>query len=88
MIRTLAALGLAAAILAPVAVTANPLSDWFRAPQRSTYTSSTGAGCDIIVKRPGGNPSQDMTGSIGHAKSHQSNGGRNNPTFCNAPGAY
>ncbi|TFZ58215.1 hypothetical protein E4V01_12245 [Methylorubrum sp. Q1] len=42
--------------------------------------------CDIVVKRPGGNPTQDMTGSIGHAKSHQSGGGRANPLICYLPG--
>jgi len=31
--------------------------------------------CDIVVKRGGGNPTQDMTGSIGHAKSYQAGGG-------------
>ncbi|BAU92176.1 hypothetical protein MPPM_3571 [Methylorubrum populi] len=31
--------------------------------------------CDIVVKRGGGNPTQDMTGSIGHAKSYQATGG-------------
>ncbi len=38
--------------------------------------------CDIVVKRPGGNPTQDMTGSIGHAKSHQSNGGAGRMRVC------
>ncbi|ARO56439.1 protein of unknown function; putative exported protein [Methylorubrum extorquens] len=42
--------------------------------------------CDIVVKRPGGNPTQDMTGSIGHAKSYQSGGGRANPLICYLPG--
>jgi hypothetical protein len=28
-----------------------------------------------VVKRGGGNPTQDMTGSIGHAKSYQAGGG-------------
>ena len=42
--------------------------------------------CDIVVKQRGGNPTQDMTGSIGHAKSHQSNGGRANPLICYLPG--
>ncbi len=37
---------------------------------------SGGSGyCDIVVKRGGGNPTQDMTGSIGHAKSYQASGG-------------
>lgn len=42
--------------------------------------------CNIVVKRPGGNPTQDMTGSIGHAKSYQSGGGRANPLICYLPG--
>ena len=42
--------------------------------------------CDIVVKRPGGNPTQDMTGSIGHAKSYQSGGRRANPLICYLPG--
>jgi hypothetical protein len=42
--------------------------------------------CDIVVKRPGGNPTQDMTGSIGHAKSYQSGGRRANPLICYPPG--
>ncbi|WP_342152422.1 hypothetical protein [Methylorubrum sp. SB2] len=41
-----------------------------------------GQRCDIVVKRPGGNPTQDMTGSIGHAKSHQSNGGAGRMRVC------
>ncbi len=41
-----------------------------------------GPRCDIVVKRPGGNPTQDMTGSIGHAKSHQSNGGPGRMRIC------
>jgi hypothetical protein len=41
-----------------------------------------GQRCDIVVKRPGGNPTQDMTGSIGHAKSHQSNGGPGRMRVC------
>lgn len=41
-----------------------------------------GERCDIVVKRPGGNPTQDMTGSIGHAKSHQSNGGAGRMRVC------
>lgn len=42
--------------------------------------------CDIVVKHPGGNPTQDMTGSIGHAKSYQSGGRRANPLICYLPG--
>lgn len=44
------------------------------------------ASCDIVVKQPGGNPTQDMTGSIGHAKSYQSGGRRANPLICYLPG--
>ncbi len=88
MPRPVTRLCLAAALLLPAAATAAPLDNWFRTPHRSSYSSTFPGGCDIIVKRPGGNPTQDMTGSIGHAKSHQSNGGRHNPTVCNGPGAY
>ena len=42
--------------------------------------------CDIVVKRPGGNPTQDMTGSIGHAKSWQANGGPRCKTICRFTG--
>ena len=42
----------------------------------------SGRTCDIVVKRPGGNPTQDMTGSIGHAKSHNSNGGSGRMRVC------
>lgn len=41
-----------------------------------------GGGCDIVVKGSNGNPTQDMTGSIGHAKSYQSNGGPARPRVC------
>lgn len=40
--------------------------------------------CDVVVKRRGGNPTQDMTGSIGHAKSHNSNGGAGRMRVCGA----
>ena len=46
------------------------------------WDSVVGQRCDIVVKRPGGNPTQDMTGSIGHAKSHQSNGGAGRMRVC------
>lgn len=42
--------------------------------------------CNIVVKRPGGNPTQDMTGSIGHAKSYQANGGPRCKTICRFTG--
>lgn len=42
--------------------------------------------CNIVVRQPGGNPTQDMTGSIGHAKSHQSNGGPRYKTICRFTG--
>ncbi|GJE76856.1 hypothetical protein ACFQWF_07685 [Methylorubrum suomiense] len=48
------------------------------------WGSGGGQRCDIVVKRPGGNPTQDMTGSIGHAKSHQSNGGAGRMRVCGA----
>ncbi|MGU3664227.1 hypothetical protein ACLBX9_08605 [Methylobacterium sp. A49B] len=42
--------------------------------------------CNIVVHRPGGNPTQDMTGSIGHAKSFQANGGPRCKTICRFTG--
>ncbi len=42
--------------------------------------------CTIVVHRPGGNPTQDMTGSIGHAKSWQGNGGPRCTTICRFTG--
>ncbi|GJD33845.1 hypothetical protein [Methylobacterium aerolatum] len=42
--------------------------------------------CNIVVKRPGGNPTQDMTGSIGHAKSYWTNGGPRCKTICRFTG--
>ncbi|MFC6792896.1 hypothetical protein ACFQE0_27055 [Methylobacterium komagatae] len=42
--------------------------------------------CNIVVKRPGGNPTQDMTGSIGHMKSYQGNGGPRCKTICRFTG--
>ena len=42
--------------------------------------------CNIVVLRPGGNPTQDMTGSIGHAKSWQANGGPRCKTICRFTG--
>jgi hypothetical protein len=42
--------------------------------------------CNIVVLRPGGNPTQDMSGSIGHAKSWQANGGPRCKTICRFTG--
>ena len=42
--------------------------------------------CNIVVKRPGGNPTQDMTGSIGNAKSYWTNGGPRCKTICRFTG--
>lgn len=42
--------------------------------------------CNIVVIRPGGNPTADMTGSIGHAKTWQSNGGPRCKTICRFTG--
>lgn len=42
--------------------------------------------CNIVVHRSGGNPTQDMTGSIGHAKSWQGNGGPRCKTICRFTG--
>ena len=43
--------------------------------------------CNIVVLRPGGNPTQDMPGSIGHAKSYQANGGPRRKTICRFTGS-
>lgn len=43
--------------------------------------------CNIVVRQPGGNPTQDMTGSIGHAKSYQSNGGPRCKVVCRYTGS-
>ncbi len=43
--------------------------------------------CNVVIHRPGGNPTQDMTGSIGHAKSWQGNGGPRCKTICRFTGA-
>lgn len=42
--------------------------------------------CNIVVKRPGGNPTQDMASSIGHAKSYWTNGGPRCKTICRFTG--
>ena len=42
--------------------------------------------CNIVVHRPGGHPTQDMTGSIGHAKSWQANNGPRCKTICRFTG--
>ncbi|UMY19720.1 hypothetical protein MMB17_10645 [Methylobacterium organophilum] len=49
--------------------------DVVQVPAAPSWPAASRSTCEIVVKRPGGNPTQDMTGSIGHAKSHQSNGG-------------
>ena len=43
--------------------------------------------CDIVVRQRGGNPTQDMTGLIGHQNSYQATGGYNRtPRLCYLPG--
>lgn len=53
----------------------------------SRYQVSPSDSCNIVVLRPGGNPTQDMTGSIGHAKSYQANGGPQRKTICRFTGS-
>lgn len=53
----------------------------------ATYQMTPHDRCNIVVLRPGGNPTQDMTGSIGHAKSYQANGGPRRKTICRFTGS-
>ena len=50
------------------------------------YQRTASDPCNIVVHRSGGNPTQDMTGSIGHAKSWQGNGGPRCKTICRFTG--
>ncbi|MBN6819462.1 hypothetical protein JRF84_07655 [Methylobacterium organophilum] len=50
------------------------------------YQRTPSDACNIVVHRPGGNPTQDMTGLIGHAKSWQANGGPRCKTICRFTG--
>ena len=52
----------------------------------SRYQRTPRDACNIVVHRSGGNPTQDMTGSIGHAKSWQGNGGPRCKTICRFTG--
>ncbi|WP_174804667.1 hypothetical protein [Methylobacterium haplocladii] len=51
------------------------------------YQQSPQHFCNIVVRQPGGNPTQDMTGSIGHMKSYQSNGGPRCKVICRYTGS-
>jgi hypothetical protein len=55
-------------------------------PSCPRYQQTPRDPCNIVVHRPGGNPTQDMTGSIGHAKSFQANGGPRCKTICRFTG--
>lgn len=79
-IRTLGLFVAVATVSLPTAAAAR------RAIDLHSSADPNRAYCDIVVKRPGGNPTQDMTGSIGHAKSYQSGGRRANPLICYLPG--
>ncbi|MBB3903579.1 hypothetical protein [Methylobacterium brachythecii] len=56
-------------------------------PACPKYQKSPQHFCNIVVRQPGGNPTQDMTGSIGHAKSYQSNGGPRCKVICRYTGS-
>ena len=56
-------------------------------PACPRYQRTPSDPCNIVVHRPGGNPTQDMTGSIGHAKSYQGNGGPRCKTICRFTGS-
>lgn len=51
-------------------------------PACPKYQQSPQHFCNVVVRQSGGNPTQDMTGSIGHAKSYQSNGGSRCKVIC------
>jgi hypothetical protein len=55
-------------------------------PPPARYQRTPSDPCNIVVLRPGGNPTQDMTGLIGHAKSWQGNGGPRCKTICRFTG--
>ncbi len=55
-------------------------------PACPRYQRTPQDACNVVVHRPGGNPTQDMTGSIGHAKSWQGNGGPRCKTICRFTG--
>jgi hypothetical protein len=56
-------------------------------PACPRYQRTPSDPCNTVVHRPGGNPTQDMTGSIGHAKSYQGNGGPRCKTICRFTGS-
>jgi hypothetical protein len=56
------------------------------APSCPRYQRTPSDPCNVVVRRSGGNPTQDMTGSIGHAKSWQANGGPRCKTICRFTG--
>lgn len=79
----------ACAVSAPADVKAETLMDLLgNRESRSCprYQRTANDPCNIVVHRPGGNPTQDMTGSIGHAKSWQGNGGPRCKTICRFTG--
>ena len=79
----------ACAVSAPADVKAETLMDLLgNRESRSCprYQRTASDPCNILVHRSGGNPTQDMTGSIGHAKSWQGNGGPRCKTICRFTG--
>ncbi|CAM3290242.1 MULTISPECIES: hypothetical protein [Methylobacterium] len=79
----------ACAVSAPADVKAETLMDLLgNRESRSCprYQRTASDPCNIVVHRSGGNPTQDMTGSIGHAKSWQGNGGPRCKTICRFTG--
>jgi len=82
-------LSFACAVSAPADVKAETLMDLLgNRESRSCprYQRTASDPCNIVVHRSGGNPTQDMTGSIGHAKSWQGNGGPRCKTICRFTG--
>lgn len=76
-------------VVTPVAAKPETLVDLFAGrdtPACPKYQRTPQDKCNIVVHRPGGNPTQDMTGSIGHQKSYQSNGGPRCKTICRFTG--
>ena len=74
----------------PAFAKAETLMDLFAGrdtPACPKYQKSPQHFCNIVVRQPGGNPTQDMTGSIGHMKSYQSNGGPRCKVICRYTGS-
>ncbi|MCE4225900.1 hypothetical protein HCU64_19280 [Methylobacterium sp. C25] len=79
-----------AAAASPASAKPETLMDLFAGrdtPACPKYQKSPQHFCNIVVRQPGGNPTQDMTGSIGHQKSYQSNGGPRCKVICRYTGS-